>query len=52
MGTDEMRTIGGWILEALRAANDDAALAKIRSEVLELCQQFPVPAGRLAATSA
>jgi glycine hydroxymethyltransferase len=48
MGIDEMRNVGEWILQALRAASDDAALAKIRGQVRELCKQFPVPAARLA----
>lgn len=43
MKEDEMRRIGGWILEALRAPNDEALLAKIRGGVGELCTQFPVP---------
>ncbi len=47
MGTDEMRTIGGWMLAALRAPNDGASLEKIRREVSALCQQFPVPAAEL-----
>ncbi|MBX7165784.1 MAG: serine hydroxymethyltransferase [Pirellulales bacterium] len=48
MRTDEMRRIGGWILEALRCQDDPAALARIRGEVRELCGQFPVPAMRLS----
>jgi glycine hydroxymethyltransferase len=48
MGPGEMRTIAVWILRALRSASDETALAKIRREVSELCQQFPVPAARLA----
>jgi glycine hydroxymethyltransferase len=51
MGPDEMRTIAGWILRALKSAENEAALAEIRDEVSELCQQFPVPAARLGATS-
>lgn len=47
MGTDEMRTIGKWILEALRAPEDDAVLNRIRAEIRTLCQQFPVPAAAL-----
>jgi glycine hydroxymethyltransferase len=49
MGTAEMRTIGGWILAALRAPTDEAVLGRIRGEVSELCRQFPVPAAALAA---
>ena len=44
MGVDEMRRIGGWILAALRAADDAAELARIRGEVRTLCESFPVPA--------
>jgi len=47
MGTDEMRTIGRWMLESLRAAEDAAVHGRIRGEVRELCTQFPVPAASL-----
>jgi glycine hydroxymethyltransferase len=47
MCPSEMRKVGSWIIQALKGATDDAALAKIRREVLELCQQFPVPAARI-----
>lgn len=43
MGCDEMRTIGGWILEVLRAPDDEALAKRIRGQVLDLCRQFPVP---------
>ena len=42
----EMRQIGTWIAKALEQRNDDAALAKIRGEVAELCNQFPLYAWR------
>jgi glycine hydroxymethyltransferase len=47
MKADEMRTIGLWMLEALRAPNDATVSARIRAEISELCQQFPVPAAAL-----
>jgi glycine hydroxymethyltransferase len=47
MGTEEMRTIGGWILAALRAPTDDAVLSRIRGDVRTLCKHFPVPATAL-----
>jgi glycine hydroxymethyltransferase len=47
MKAEQMRTIGGWMLAALRTPEDDAALEKIRGEIRELCQQFPVPAAAL-----
>ena len=42
----EMRTIGAWILAALRAGDDAGQLGKIRGQVRELCTQFPVPAAK------
>jgi glycine hydroxymethyltransferase len=41
MGPDEMRTIARWIDAGV--AGDDATLARIRGEVLELTAAFPVP---------
>jgi glycine hydroxymethyltransferase len=38
----EMRTIGRWICEALERRSDPAALARIRGQVLELAEQFPL----------
>jgi len=38
----EMLTIAGWIASALEARNDAATLAKIRGEVGELAEQFPL----------
>ncbi len=48
MGPDEMRRIGGWILQALKSPTDEACSSQIRSDVFDLCEQFPVPASRLA----
>lgn len=47
MGTGEMRTIGNWMLEALRAPEDETVLKRISGEIRTLCQQFPVPAAAL-----
>ncbi len=47
MATDEMRTVGKWMLEALRAPEDETVLNRIRTEIGKLCQQFPVPAAAL-----
>jgi glycine hydroxymethyltransferase len=38
----EMRTIGTWIAEALDHRTDPAALARIRGQVLEMAEQFPL----------
>jgi glycine hydroxymethyltransferase len=46
MGVDEMRTIGGWMLEALRSPDDEALATRIRGDVSSLCESFPVPGGK------
>lgn len=48
MGTDEMRTVGQWILDVLKAPEDASLSQRVRGEIQELCGQFPVPAVRLA----
>src|SRR3954447_20187112 len=42
----EMRNVGKWIAEALNKRNDASALARIRREVLELADSFPLYAER------
>jgi glycine hydroxymethyltransferase len=49
MGTDEMRRIGRWMLDALKNPSDAAIHQRIRGEISSLCSQFPVPAAALAA---
>ncbi len=41
-GPDEFRRIGDWILEAIAARDDAAALAGIRDDVRTLCSRFPI----------
>ena len=48
MKEPEMRQIGKWIAEALQHRTDKAVLAKIRRQVLELAEQFPLYASRRA----
>jgi len=48
MKEPEMRVIGGWIAKALDRRNDDAALDRIRGEVAELANRFPLYAWRRA----
>jgi glycine hydroxymethyltransferase len=38
----EMRTIGKWIAQALEQRNDPQSLRRIRQQVLELVEQFPL----------
>jgi glycine hydroxymethyltransferase len=44
MKESEMRTIAGWISEALANVGDGKTLERIRGQVRELCKQFPAPA--------
>jgi glycine hydroxymethyltransferase len=48
MKEPEMKMIGAWIAKALEQRNDDAALERIRGEVAELANQFPLYAWRRA----
>jgi glycine hydroxymethyltransferase len=51
MKETEMRQIGAWIAQALEKRNDDAALERIRGEVAELANQFPLYAWRRASAA-
>jgi len=48
----EMRQIGHWIPEALLHRNDATLLGKVRKQVLELCEAFPLYAERRARAQA
>jgi glycine hydroxymethyltransferase len=37
-----MKQIAGWIASGLEQRNDPAALKKIRAEVFDLCERFPL----------
>jgi glycine hydroxymethyltransferase len=52
MKEPEMRQIAHWIAEALHHRKDAAALAKIRKQVLELAEEFPLYAERRAKAQA
>lgn len=43
MKQDEMKRVGGWILEVLRAADDAAVASRVRGEIAEFCKDYPVP---------
>ncbi len=51
MGPDEMQVIGGWISQAIAAVDDSKLHGKIRAEVRQLCQQFPVPGAEIDAAA-
>jgi glycine hydroxymethyltransferase len=42
MGQAEMRQIGDWIVEVLRAPEDDTVGARVAAKVTELCDAFPL----------
>ena len=52
MKQGEMRQIGRWISEALHHRTDAAVLNRIRKEVLDLCEAFPLYAERRAKVQA
>jgi glycine hydroxymethyltransferase len=52
MKEPEMRQIAHWIAEALHHRNDASELAKIRKQVLELAEEFPLYAERRAKAQA
>jgi glycine hydroxymethyltransferase len=48
----EMQQVGRWIAEALLHRNDAAVLTRVRKDVLELCEAFPLYAERRARAQA
>jgi glycine hydroxymethyltransferase len=52
MKEPEMRQVGRWIGEALFQRNDAAVLGKVRKQVFELCEAFPLYAERRARAQA
>jgi glycine hydroxymethyltransferase len=52
MKEPEMRQIGRWIAEALLNRTDAAVLVKVRKQVLDLCEAFPLYAERRAMAQA
>jgi glycine hydroxymethyltransferase len=43
MGNDDMKRVGGWILEVLKSPDDEAAIKRVQSEIAEFARAFPVP---------
>lgn len=43
MGTDEMKTVAGWIADVIENVEDGALQKRIKAQVKELCDQFPAP---------
>jgi len=43
MKEDEMKQVGAWILEALRNAENDEVISRIKEEIAQFTKPFPVP---------
>jgi glycine hydroxymethyltransferase len=43
MGVDEVKRLAQWVDQVVAAPEDDALLARVEQEVLELCSSFPAP---------
>jgi len=52
MKEGEMQQIGHWIAESLLQRSDSGVLAKVRKQVLDLCEAFPLYAERRAKAQA
>jgi len=39
----EMKRVGAWILQVLRAPDDAAVLQRVRNEIAEFTKGYPVP---------
>ena len=48
MGEAEMKQIGAWIDEVVAHVDDEAAIARVGTEVREFCRRFPAPGCLLA----
>ncbi|MEC8864198.1 MAG: serine hydroxymethyltransferase [Planctomycetota bacterium] len=46
MGTTEMTSIAQWIVQVLGAPEDEGVIGRVKSEIEQLCEQFPVPANQ------
>ncbi len=40
---EDMKTLGGWIVDALEHADDEAYLSGLRATVEDFCSRYPVP---------
>jgi len=43
MKEEEMKRVGGWILEVLRSADDDSVIERVRGEINAFAGDYPVP---------
>ena len=52
MGPHEMTRIGGWIMEVLRSPDDASLAGRVRGEISDICESFPVPAAAMGSSVA
>ena len=52
MGEAEMKVVAGWIVEALLARSEAGTLERIKGQVAELCERFPLYGRRRQETAA
>ena len=43
MKEDDMKRVGGWMLQVLRATDDKNLAERVRTEIREFTADFPVP---------
>jgi glycine hydroxymethyltransferase len=48
----EMRQVAAWISEALAAPDDETVQARVRAQVVDMCERFPIYEGRLVRSRA
>jgi glycine hydroxymethyltransferase len=48
MGEAEMKQIGAWIDQVVAHADDEAAIARVNAEVVDVCRRFPAPGCRVS----
>ncbi len=46
MRPDQMKTLADWINDVLVSEGDTDVITRVRSDVMDFCQQFPIPAQR------
>ena len=44
MGTEEMKKVAAWMLDALQNHEDPSCTTRVRDAVREMCKEFPTPA--------
>ena len=43
LGMDQTRLLAGWIDKVISSGGDETVCLKVKQQVLEMCQEFPIP---------